>query len=174
MELVRNSKKLQKEIVDQGRGTGSVKEFYKRHHQWTEGLLSAAKAVGLGAHVLVDTADRTVSGNGKYEELMVASQEISASVAQLVVASRVKADPSSPQLAAVSSSSKHVTSATAAVVGNVKSAKETLNEKGTCVVFFFVIIYHRVLVSDSLDFSHLSLHQAKRLEMDSQVNPFDF
>lgn len=53
MALVQRSRDLQQEIVAQGKGTGSVHEFYKRHHQWTEGLLSAAKAVGLGANVLV-------------------------------------------------------------------------------------------------------------------------
>ena len=59
--------------------------------QWTEGLISAARAVGWGAQVLVDAADNTCNGKGKFEELIVASQEISASTAQLVAASRVKA-----------------------------------------------------------------------------------
>ena len=34
---------------------------------------------------------RVVLGSGKFEEIMVASQEIAASTAQLVIASRVKA-----------------------------------------------------------------------------------
>jgi len=34
-------------------GTSSAKEFYKKHHRWTEGFISAAKAVGFGANVLV-------------------------------------------------------------------------------------------------------------------------
>ena len=34
-------------------GQATAKEFYKRHHRWTEGLISAAKAVGWGAKVLV-------------------------------------------------------------------------------------------------------------------------
>jgi huntingtin interacting protein 1 len=50
---VRRARDLQEEIVAQGRGTGSVHDFYKRNHQWTEGVLSAAKAIGMGAHVLV-------------------------------------------------------------------------------------------------------------------------
>lgn len=53
LKLVRKSRDLQAEIVAQGRGTGSLNDFYKRNHQWTEGLLSAAKAVGLAATVLV-------------------------------------------------------------------------------------------------------------------------
>ena len=34
-------------------GASSSKDFYKKHHRWTEGLISAAKAVGWGANVLV-------------------------------------------------------------------------------------------------------------------------
>lgn len=34
-------------------GTATAKEFYKRNHQWTEGLISAAKAVAMGAKFLL-------------------------------------------------------------------------------------------------------------------------
>ena len=51
--LVSRSKDVQEEIIASGRGTASPEEFYKRNHLWTEGLLSAARAVGVGATVLV-------------------------------------------------------------------------------------------------------------------------
>ena len=51
--------------------------------------MSAAKAVGMGAGVLVDAADAVVAGDGKFEELVVCSQEVAASTVQLVVASKV-------------------------------------------------------------------------------------
>lgn len=51
--LVSKSRDVQEEIVQQGRGSATTKEFYKRNHQWTEGLLSAAKAVGGAATYLV-------------------------------------------------------------------------------------------------------------------------
>lgn len=137
MELIHKARDLQNEIVQRDRGTGSVKEFYKRHHQWTEGLLSAAKNVGVGAQVLVNAADKVISGNGKFEELMAASQEIAASTAQLVVASKVKADRGSVRLSALSSASKGVTSATANVLGTVKSGREVLEEKGFFSFVFF-------------------------------------
>lgn len=149
--LVQRAKILQEEIVGQGKGTASVKEFYKRNHRWTEGLLSAAKAVGFGAKFLVGAADKVLSGEAKFEELMVASQEIAASTAQLVVASKVKADCNSENLIRLSQASKGVTEATGNVVATSKSCAEMLDE------------------SDVMDFSKLSLHQAKRLEMDSQV-----
>lgn len=52
-ELVKKSRVLQAEIVSMGRGTATAKEFYKRNHQWTEGLISAAKNVAQGANFLV-------------------------------------------------------------------------------------------------------------------------
>ena len=43
----------------------------------------------MGAGVLVDAADAVVAGDGKFEELVVCSQEVAASTVQLVVASKV-------------------------------------------------------------------------------------
>lgn len=51
--LVQKSRKVQAEIIDSGKGTATAKEFYKRNHQWTEGLISAAKSVAQGANLLV-------------------------------------------------------------------------------------------------------------------------
>nr|CAD7590803.1 unnamed protein product [Timema genevievae] len=96
-------------------------------------------------------ADKVVRGEGKFEQLMVASQEIAASTAQLVVASRVKAERNSANLGALSQASKGVTQATGVVVATSKSCSEMVEE------------------SEDLDVSGLSLHQAKRLEMESQV-----
>ncbi|XP_046984239.1 huntingtin-interacting protein 1 [Schistocerca americana] len=149
--LVQKSKLLQAEIISQGKGTASTKEFYKRNHQWTEGLISAAKSVAVGARFLVSAADKVVSGNGKFEQLVVASQEIAAGTAQLVVASRVKADRNSTNLAALSQASKGVTQATGGVVATAKSCSQM------------------VVDNEELDVSGLTLHQAKRLEMESQV-----
>ncbi|KIH67213.1 I/LWEQ domain protein [Ancylostoma duodenale] len=151
MALVSASRELQAEIVAAGRGGASPHEFYKRNHQWTEGLLSAAKAVGVAARVLVDSADGVVTGQGKFEQLIVAAQEIAASTAQLFVSSRVKADRDSQKLAALSVSSKSVNRCTAEVVAAVKTGQTTLNDQ------------------DNLDFSHLTLHEAKKEEMESQV-----
>ncbi|KAH0821162.1 hypothetical protein GEV33_001629 [Tenebrio molitor] len=51
--LVKKARLLQAEIVAQGKGTASAKEFYKRNHQWTDGFISAAKAVGAAAKFLL-------------------------------------------------------------------------------------------------------------------------
>ncbi|XP_062417102.1 huntingtin-interacting protein 1 isoform X2 [Pungitius pungitius] len=150
-QLVLSSKNLQKDIVEGGRGAASTKEFYAKNSRWTEGLISASKAVGWGATVMVDAADLVVQGKGKFEELMVCSHEIAASTAQLVAASKVKADKDSANLQRLQKASRGVTQATAAVVASTKSGKSQVEEK------------------DTMDFSSMTLTQIKRQEMDAQV-----
>ncbi|XP_038013657.1 huntingtin-interacting protein 1 isoform X5 [Motacilla alba alba] len=149
--LVLASKDLQREIVESGRGAASPKEFYAKNSRWTEGLISASKAVGWGATVMVDAADLVVQGKGTFEELMVCSREIAASTAQLVAASKVKADKDSANLCKLQQASRGVSQATASVVASTKAGKSQVEEK------------------DSMDFSSMTLTQIKRQEMDSQV-----
>ncbi|XP_046915882.2 huntingtin-interacting protein 1-like [Dermatophagoides farinae] len=150
-QLIVDSKHLQLEIASKQKGNFSIKEFYQRNHRWTEGLISAAKTVAADANLLVETADKIISGSGKFEALMAASQEIAASCAQLVVASRVKADSSSQNLSNLSKSSKSVLQETGNIIAITKHCSK--------------------LIEDNVetDFSKLSLHQAKRSEMECQV-----
>ncbi|XP_072496336.1 huntingtin-interacting protein 1 isoform X2 [Notamacropus eugenii] len=149
--LIVASKDLQKEIVESGRGAASPKEFYAKNSRWTEGLISASKAVGWGATVMVDAADLVFQGKGKFEELMVCSREIAASTAQLVAASKVKADKDSTNLAQLQQASRGVNQATAEVVASTMAGKSQIEE------------------TENMDFSSLTLTQIKRQEMDSQV-----
>ncbi|NWS34566.1 HIP1 protein, partial [Polioptila caerulea] len=149
--LVLASKDLQREIVESGRGAASPKEFYAKNSRWTEGLISASKAVGWGATVMVDAADLVVQGKGTFEELMVCSREIAASTAQLVAASKVKAEKDSTNLCKLQQASRGVNQATASVVASTKAGRSQVEEK------------------DSMDFSSMTLTQIKRQEMDSQV-----
>ncbi|XP_060799654.1 huntingtin-interacting protein 1 isoform X2 [Neoarius graeffei] len=149
--LVLASKDLQRDIVEGSRGAATIREFYAKNSRWTEGLISASKAVGWGATVMVDAADLVVQGKGKFEELMVCSHEIAASTAQLVAASKVKADKDSPKLARLQQASRGVTQATAGVVASTKSGQSQIEE------------------TDTMDFTSMTLTQIKRKEMDSQV-----
>ncbi|XP_078681188.1 huntingtin-interacting protein 1-like isoform X2 [Branchiostoma floridae x Branchiostoma belcheri] len=151
-QLIIKSKDLQNDIVAQGRGTATAQEFYNRNPRWTEGLVSAAKTVGWGATVLTDAADKVIQGTGKFEELVVCSHEIAASSAQLVAASKVKAEKNSATLKELRAASKGVANATANVVATTKSGQAQIEE------------------SDTMDFSAMSLTTIKRLEMDSQVH----
>ncbi|VDO79868.1 unnamed protein product [Heligmosomoides polygyrus] len=156
MALVIASRELQSEIVAAGKGGASPHEFYKKNHQWTEGLLSAAKAVGVAARVLVDSADAVVSRNGKFEQLIVAAQEIAASTAQLFVSSRVKADRDSEKMSALSTTAKNVNQCTARVVAAVKNGQTTLNDKGSLFCFLFLP-------------SHCVHVQVRMLELEQQL-----
>uniref|UniRef100_A0A2M4BAD3 Putative actin-binding protein n=1 Tax=Anopheles marajoara TaxID=58244 RepID=A0A2M4BAD3_9DIPT len=150
--LVQKSRLLQSEIVSLGKGTASAKEFYKRNHQWTEGLISAAKSVAQGANFLVTAANKTVAGGAKHQlDLVVAAQEIAACTAQLVVASRVKAPRTSSNLTALGTASKNVTQATGIVVATAKDCSQRLED------------------SQDLDLGTLTVHQAKTKEMEIQV-----
>ncbi|KAM6931383.1 huntingtin interacting protein 1 related b [Xenentodon cancila] len=149
--LVIASTDLQKEIVESGRGAATIKEFYARNSRWTEGLISAAKAVGWGATEMVESADKVVLHTGKYEELIVCSHEIAASTAQLVAASKVKADRNSKKLLVLQQASRHVNEMAANVVGSTKTGQENLEDKNT------------------MDFSGMSLIKLKKEEMESQV-----
>ena len=66
---------------------------------------------------MVDAADAAVSGTGKFEEIIAASQEIAGSTAQMVLASKVKAKKGSKKLELLSSTSRVVGEATARVIG---------------------------------------------------------
>ena len=81
-----------------------------------------------------EAADKVVSGNGKFEQLVAASQGIAASTAQLVVASRVKADRSSSNLSALSEASRLVTQATGGVVATAKSCSQLIEDNGNYYV----------------------------------------
>ncbi|KAM8886333.1 LOW QUALITY PROTEIN: huntingtin interacting protein 1 related b [Spinachia spinachia] len=149
--LIISSTDLQKEIVEGSRGAATIKEFYARNSRWTEGLISAAKAVGWGATEMVDSADKVVLHTGKYEELIVCSHEIAASTAQLVAASKVKADRNSKKLSVLQQASRHVNEMAANVVASTRTGQEHLEEKET------------------MDFSGLSVIKLRKEEMESQV-----
>lgn len=149
--LVLASTDLQKEIVEGGRGAATIKEFYARNSRWTEGLISASKAVGWGATQMVDSADRVVLHTGKYEELIVCSHEIAASTAQLVAASKVKADSGSRKLGVLQQASRTVNEKAANVVASTKTGLDQIEDK------------------DTFDFSGMSLIKLRKEEMESQV-----
>uniref|UniRef100_A0A0N5A165 ENTH domain-containing protein n=1 Tax=Parastrongyloides trichosuri TaxID=131310 RepID=A0A0N5A165_PARTI len=153
--LIVKSRDVQQEILQAGRGSGSPRDFYKKNHQWTDGLLSAAQAVGVAARVLVSSADGVIVGSGKFEQLIVSATELAASIAQLSVASRVKSDKNSAKLAELGVAVKNVNKCTATVVATTKSGQKSLND------------------DKLMDFTHLSLHDAKKEEMESQVRTLE-
>jgi hypothetical protein len=143
----------QNEIVAQNKGAGTRAQFYKKHNRWTEGLISAAKAVAASTKILIETADGVLKGKNTHEELVVASNEVAASTAQLVAASRVKATFMSKTQDKLEATSKIVSSACRTLVNQVQ---DILNLRSNGDV-------------SNVDFSKLSNHENKTVEMEQQV-----
>ncbi|KAG0222313.1 sla2 Src-like adaptor 2 [Actinomortierella wolfii] len=143
----------QQEIVAQGRGTSTNAAFYKKNHRWTEGLISAAKAVAMATQMLVETADGVISGTHSMEQMLVASNEVAAATAQLVAASRVKATFMSKAQDNLERASKAVTEASKALVRAVKAIMEReLKER-----------------ESKVDYQSMAAHEFKVREMEQQV-----
>ncbi|KAI8583567.1 hypothetical protein K450DRAFT_221738 [Umbelopsis ramanniana AG] len=151
--LIKCATASQQEIVAQGRGTSSKAAFYKKNNRWTEGLISAAKAVAVATNLLVEAADGVISKTHSLEQLIVASNEVSAATAQLVAASRVKATFASRTQERLELAAKAVKEAANELVKQVKQlvAKQSQDD------------------NLRVDFNNLSVHEFKRQEMEQQV-----
>ena len=152
--LIKAATASQQEIVQQGRGSSMSKTaFYKKNNRWTEGLISAAKAVARSTNMLIETADGVISGRNSPEQLIVASNDVAASTAQLVAASRVKASFMSKTQEKLEDSSKAVTNACRSLVRQVQKIIEERGKEG----------------EEDVDYSTLSGHDFKVRQMEQQV-----
>lgn len=152
--LIKAATDSQNEIVQSGRGSSSRTAFYKKNNRWTEGLISAAKAVATSTNTLIETADGVISGRNSPEQLIVASNDVAASTAQLVAASRVKATFMSKTQDKLEGASKAVGAACRALVRQVQEIiKERQQEEG-----------------GAEDYGALSGHEFKVREMEQQVS----
>ncbi|ORX86018.1 hypothetical protein K493DRAFT_319868 [Basidiobolus meristosporus CBS 931.73] len=148
--LIRRATISQQEIVAEGKGSSSTTAFYKKNNRWTEGLISAAKAVAVATNFLVEAADGVINGTHILEQLIVASNEVAAATAQLVAASRVKANMYSKTQEQLELASKAVTDASKNMVKAVKAiAAKQLEEQDT-----------------QLDLANMPKHEFKVKEME--------
>ncbi|OJJ84183.1 putative cytoskeleton assembly control protein Sla2 [Aspergillus glaucus CBS 516.65] len=152
-ELIKAATATQQEIVREGRGSSSKTAFYKKNNRWTEGLISAAKAVASSTNTLIETADGVISGRNSPEQLIVASNDVAASTAQLVAASRVKASFMSKTQDRLEGASKAVGVACRKLVRQVQDIISERNRDET----------------ETVDYSKLSSHEFKVREMEQQV-----
>lgn len=128
--LIKAATDSQREIVAEGKGSSTTQQFYKKHNRWTEGLISAARSVAFATGLLIESADGVISGTHSLEQLIVASNEVAAATAQLVAASRVKANLMSKTQEKLELAAKAVTEACKALVKQVKAvtAKQAMTE----------------------------------------------
>lgn len=151
--LIKAATVTQQEIVQAGRGSSSKTAFYKKNNRWTEGLISAAKAVATSTNTLIETADGVLSGRNSPEQLIVASNDVAASTAQLVAASRVKAGFMSKSQESLEQASKAVGAACRTLVRQVQS-----------------MIKDRDQDIEGEDYAKLGAHEFKVREMEQQVS----
>lgn len=151
-ELILNATHCQVEIVARNKGNSSRREFYKKNSRWTEGLISASKAVGAATNVLIKSADGVLKNENSLEQVIVACNEVAASTAQLVTASRVKSQSLSKTLEKLEMSSGSVNGACKALVSKVQLY---INKDSNGV--------------EGPDLSKLTTYEGKTLEMEQQV-----
>ena len=152
-QLIKAATASQQETVKQGRGSSSRTAFYKKNNRWTEGLISAAKAVASSTNTLIETADGVLSGRNSPEQLIVASNDVAASTAQLVAASRVKANFGSRTQDQLEEASKAVGKACRSLVRQVQDIIAQKNKEE----------------GEDMDYGKLSGHEFKVREMEQQV-----
>nr|AYN77766.1 cytoskeleton assembly control protein [Berkeleyomyces basicola] len=152
-QLIKAATLTQQEIVQAGRGSSSKTAFYKKNNRWTEGLISAAKAVASSTNTLIETADGVLSNRNSPEQLIVASNDVAASTAQLVAASRVKAGFMSKSQEQLETASKAVGAACRSLVRQVQAIIKERNSQD----------------DEAVDYSKLGAHEFKVREMEQQV-----
>ncbi|KAH0551646.1 hypothetical protein GP486_007138 [Trichoglossum hirsutum] len=103
--------------------------------------------------MLIETADGVIGGRNNPEQLIVASNDVAASTAQLVAASRVKAALMSKTQDRLETASRAVTNACRSLVRQVQDIIAARNRDENEVV----------------DYSKLSGHEFKVREMEQQV-----
>ena len=114
--------------------------------------MSAAKAVASSTNTLIETADGVISNRNSPEQLIVASNDVAASTAQLVAASRVKANFGSKMQDRLEEASKAVGRACRSLVKQVQDIISQRNKEG-----------------EEVDYAALSGHEFKVREMEQQV-----
>jgi len=109
-----------------------TKHLYKKDPTWANGLISAAQAVSATTQQLVIIANNAAQHKegGDDNHLVAAARSVAASTAQLVAASKAKADPMSQTQKTLSDAAKSVAKATSELVNASKAvAKREEEEK---------------------------------------------
>ncbi|CCF56243.1 hypothetical protein KAFR_0A08090 [Kazachstania africana CBS 2517] len=150
--LVKAAIECQNEIAQTERTP--ITEFYKKNSRWTEGLVSAAKAVATATNLLISTAGNLLNSDSATspEEFIVASKEVAASTVQLVAASRVKSVAHSKTQDQLEGCSKVVGDACKSLVSHVMGIIDSGNAKE----------------EQPIDFS--TDHAIKTAEMEQQIH----
>jgi uncharacterized protein YgiM (DUF1202 family) len=89
IEVVQRAEGIRGILYDT-KGSQSDDEFQMRHSSWLKSLSDSVEAIAEGSPMLTEAVRSVVTRKGKYEELQVATRNISATVAQLVALTKTK------------------------------------------------------------------------------------
>ena len=129
LSLVKAAIECQNEIAKNNK-TQTLSQFYLKNSRWTEGLISASRAVASATNLLITIGTKLVEQEGKpdsdfsLEEFIVASREVAASTIQLVAASRVKTSLHSKAQQNLETSSNGVSDACKALVNHILAQRD--------------------------------------------------
>lgn len=127
--LVRGAHAAQRDRVSK-LGNPKTKHLYHKDPTWANGLISSAKNVAAIVRELVVSADAAAKGKAEEERLVAAARAVAACTAQLVAASRAKADPASQSQQRLSNAATAVATATTQLVEAARlSAEQEREEK---------------------------------------------
>ncbi|KAI9142207.1 hypothetical protein BKA69DRAFT_292544 [Paraphysoderma sedebokerense] len=119
--LVRSATSCQREIISKGSRSQGQDKMYFSDGTWSDGLVSAAKAVAEATQDLCSAANDAIKGEVSSERVIAAARAVSASTTQVLTAASVRADPHSQSQIRLRAAGKSVTVAT----DNLVKAAET-------------------------------------------------
>jgi hypothetical protein len=154
MQAMITAAEAMRSSLNSAKGMQTEEEFNTKHSSWFEGLTAAVDSVADGVLLQMEAMRSVIRRKGKHEELQVATRSIAASVAQLSALSKTKTMPRGD-------TTQENTSAKCDSVISV--SHELLSASRECQALELA----SVMLSD-LD--NLTAHEAKKLQMDTQVN----
>ncbi|CAK9303752.1 unnamed protein product [Gordionus sp. m RMFG-2023] len=150
--LIEKAVFLQKEVCQY---PDSQQIYYCKGDKWSEGFISAAKIVGLNAILLVENVNKLQLKSVKYEQIMTIAKEMTKNLAQLTWSAKVKSSKGTKNEDLVKELCE-VSKSVGDKVHEVLKASKTM----------YIIIFQESL---EVNLTNLSIHQAKLLEMESQI-----
>lgn len=120
--LVRSATFAQREIVASGKSGPQEDSMYFNDGTWSDGLVSAAKAVAGTTGDLCDSANDAVQGKADKDRIIVSAKGVSSSTQQLLSAATVKADFNSESVNRLRAAGATVTRATKNLVTAAESS----------------------------------------------------
>ncbi|KAI6179916.1 BMA-TLN-1, isoform b [Aphelenchoides besseyi] len=132
--LVQAATSSQRELVALGRVDGTSNQYHRNNdYQWSEGLISAARAVAVAVQQVCEAANGVVQGHASEEKLISASKQVASNTAQLIIACRVRSDTNSHNTERLKIAGHAVCTATKRLINEI-TTKESVDDQRVLVI----------------------------------------